>query len=119
MFRQSIVGLTCFFFNLLLMWYLVGIAHFHILWASTICFFVLNAIGHHLSRKFVFADSSNRYTQSFFRFVLVMVISLMLNLGAMSLATSWLGLPYLLASAAIAAIFFFANFTMHNRWTFR
>lgn len=117
--RQGLVGLACFCLNLLLMWYLVAIARIHVLAATAICFFVLNAVGHHLSRILVFVAPRPGYKKSLLRFMLVMAASLTLNLAAMALATQWLGLPYLLASTAIAALFFVGNYIAHRDWTFR
>ena len=117
--RQGVVGMVCFVLNLALMWSLVEILGLHVLLAAAICFFALNAIGHHLSRIVVFRHSSSAYGHSLVRFNLVMAVGFALNLSAMALTTQWLGIPYLLASALIAALFFIGNFVAHRDWTFR
>lgn len=117
--RQALVGVFCFGLNLVLMWALVAVAQLPVLAATAICFFALNAVGHHLSRRHVFPDAGNPYHHSFARFLAVMATSLALNLAAMAIATKWLDLHYLLASTCIAALFFFANYLAHRHWTFR
>lgn len=117
--RQALVGLLCLCLNLLLMWWLVARAGLSVLAASTICFFALNALAHGLARRLVFAGGHRPYHQSLLRYLLVMAGSLALNLGAMAVATQWLGLHYLLASIAIAAMFFVGNYSAHYLWTFR
>lgn len=117
--RQGVVGIVCFVLNLALMWSLVEILGLHVLLATAFCFFSLNAIGHHLSRTVVFRHSVSTYGHSLTRFNLVMAVSFALNLSAMALTTQWLEIPYLLASALIAALFFIGNFVAHRNWTFR
>lgn len=119
LFRQGVVGMACFIINILLMWWLVASVGTGVLQATAICFITVNALGHHLSRALVFPGAGNAYSQSFVRFMLVMGLSLLTNLAAMALAVNWLGMPYLLASAAIAALFFIGNFVLHLNWTFR
>ena len=119
MLRQGVVGMVCFVLNLALMWSLVEILGLHVLPATAICFFALNAIGHHLSRLVVFRHSERTYGHSLTRFSLVMALSFALNLSAMALTTQWLEMPYLLASTLIAALFFVGNFVAHRDWTFR
>lgn len=117
--RQGIVGLFCLSLNLLLMWWLIGFLEVNLLIATTICFFVLNSVGHHLSRTLVFANAKNKYKESLVRFFGVMAISLGLNLTSMYILVNRFGVPYLLASTFIAVFFFGANFVMHYFWTFR
>lgn len=117
--RQGLIGALCFSLNLMLMWALVAIFKLHILVASTLCFATLNALGHHLSRTFVFTDADNRYRHSFIRFFSVMGASLALNLAFMTIGIKLFGLHYLLTSAGIAMIFFMANYLVHRNWTFR
>ncbi|MBV8618094.1 MAG: GtrA family protein [Curvibacter sp.] len=117
--RQGLIGALCFGLNLFLMWTLVAILKLDIFIATTICFFVFNALGHHLSRTFVFYDALNRYEQSLIRFLAVMATNLALNLVFMAIAVKLFGLYYLFASAGIAACFFIVNYLIHCRWTFR
>ena len=101
------------------MWSLVALAGLDVLIATTICFFLLNGIGHHLSRIFVFRHANTPYEVSLARYIIVMGISFMLNLIAMFAASQWFGIPYLAASALIAAVFFIGNFVVNRDWTFR
>jgi putative flippase GtrA len=117
--RHAALGSAFFLGNLALMWMLVALASLHVLTATVICFFVLNALSHHLSRRFVFNHSGRRYRHSLGRYLAVMAISLALNLAGMAMATQWLQIPYLLASSMIAILFFLANFIAHRDWTFR
>ena len=117
--RQGIVGAACFSLNVALMWSLVALAALPILIATAICFFLVNAVGHHMSRIFVFKSGESAYSTSLLRYVLVMAASFILNLSAMATATQWLDVHYLAASAMIAAAFFIGNFLAHREWTFR
>lgn len=117
--RHGAVGGLCFVLNLLLMWSLVSVAGLDVLVATAICFFVTNAVGHHLSRTLVFRHGKYPYETSLMRFTATMAISLALNLSAMAAATRWLGIHYLAASALIAALFFIGNYVAHREWTFR
>ena len=104
--RYGLLGGACFSLNLLLMWTLVAVA-------------VLNLFSHHYSRELVFGNSGRRYSKSLIRYSRVMAASFALNLAAMAIATQWLEVPYLLASALIAGLFFLGNFVAHRDWTFR
>lgn len=117
--HQALVGLICFSLNLALMWWLVAYQQLHVLVATVICFFALNALGHTLSRRFVFFTSNRTYGSSLLRHTIVVGTSLALNVAAMAFAIEVLGVPYLLASACIAATFFLGNFVAHRDWTFR
>jgi putative flippase GtrA len=119
LFRQALIGVVCLCLNLLLMWWLVARARMPVLGATTVSFFVLNVLAHHLLRSLVFASAHKPYPKSLLRFLLVMAGSLAFNLGAMVIATEWLGMHYLLGSIAIAGIFFVGNYSAHYNWTFR
>jgi putative flippase GtrA len=116
--RQAIVGMICFCFNLVLMWYLVDAIGLSPLKATAISFFTLNSLGHHLARKIVFNHSRNEYKKSYARFMFAMAFSLSLNLMFMTIATKWLDMNYILASAMTAFILFLVNYSMHRSWTF-
>lgn len=100
------------------MWYLVEILGLSVLWATVVCFFSINAIGHHFSRQWTFKARSPKYLRSFIRFFVVMTISLGLNIGLMYFLVIYIGWPYLFASAIIALFFFIGNFVAHRDWTY-
>ena len=117
--KHGFVGGGCFILNLLIMWILVQFANISVLFATAICFIVVNAIGHHLSRHFIFYDTANQYQKTLLRFFLTMSLSFVLNITAMAIAVYLFKLHYLIASACIAALFFIGNFIIHRDWTFR
>ncbi|MCW7538974.1 GtrA family protein [Aquabacterium sp. A7-Y] len=117
--RYGLVGGSCLALNLLMMWLFVEHAGMPVLGATIICFILINPIGHHLSRLLAFKEARRTYAASLTRFLVVSGLSLMANVGLMGFAVFWLGLPYLLASVCVAALFFLLNFLTHRKWTFR
>lgn len=94
-----------------------------------ICFFALNTFSHHVSRKWIFAQSPTTepenssvatppYQTTLKRHIAAMLVTLLANMALMHVAVEILNTPYLVASIAIAGTFFMINFSIHKIWTF-
>ncbi len=85
--------------------------------ASTIGFAISAVANYLLNRSFTFR-SSVAHRIAAFRFVAVVLLGLALTFALM-LASTWIGLSYLLAQIFTTVVVLLLNFTLGSLWTFK
>jgi putative flippase GtrA len=117
--RFCIVGLTCYTANILALAALCELAGMHYLAAYILVFFMGNALGYWLNKRFTFRVRNPLDRASMLRYLLVNTVMLVLSTVALRLLVESLHIPYLTATAIIAALNAPASFVAHRLVTYR
>lgn len=114
-----LVGLLCSSLNILFLYTLIDIIHFHYITSTTIAFVVINYIGYILNKLFTFERKELSIRFSISKYYFVMFCSLIINLSLMYFLVSILKLWYISASIFITILLFLFNFLLHKTWSFK
>ena len=114
-----LVGGLCLALNMLVLWVLTSGLGIHYLISTAIAFSTITPLGFALNKVVTFR-THRRYAQiELPRYVTAMAASFLANIALMYLLVSALGVPYLLASLAVAVTLVVVNFLSSDLWSFR
>ncbi len=117
--RFCLVGLTCFIVNTLVLAALCELGGMHYVLAYVAAFFVGNALGYWLNKRFTFALRSRLDRASMLRYLVVNCVLLGISTLALHLLVESLHVWYLAASLIIAGIIAPAGFVAHRIVSYR
>ena len=118
-FRFCVVGTLGAIIDIGGLYVLVEFFGIYYLLAAAISFIFAVINSYFLNKYWTFQNKNNQHAKQFIIFLLVSVIGLLINLGAMYVLTEWVGFWYLLSKAIAAIIVLFWNFLMNKYVTFR
>lgn len=116
--RYSVIGITTFAFDLLLLFLLIDFFHMHYLLATALAFIVAISINFLMSRYTVFHKTERHIAHSYLFFVFFATVSLILITGFMHFLVSVLGLHYAPSRIVIAGCVGVLNYIMNLKVTF-
>ncbi len=117
--RFCIVGLTCYTANILALAALCELVGMHYIPAYVLVFLMGNALGYWLNKRFTFALRNRLDRAAMLRYLLVNCIALVLSMAALHLLVESVHMPYLTATAIIAAVNAPASFVAHRLVSYR
>lgn len=117
--RYTVVGVSTFLFDLLLLWIQVEMFHVHYLHAAVTGFLVAVSANYFLSRRWVFKGSSRRLAAGYLYFFKTAVAGALTTGFLMWLFSTATNGPYLLIRIAIAGIIGIGNYLIHLYLNFR
>ncbi len=112
-FKYSVVGVTTFVFDLLLLFLLVDILQINQVLAAGTAFIIAISINYYVSRHFVFKHSNRPIRSGYVNFISIAFGGLILVTGGMYIMSNLLGWHYLLARTLVAAITGVWNYLMN------
>lgn len=115
----ALVGGLCLAANTVLLWLLTSGLGIHYLLSTVIAFCTITPLGFVLNKVMTFRTRREYAPIELPRYVAAMAFSFGANLALMYLLVSVLGLWYIAASLAVAAILLAFNFVTSDRWSFR
>lgn len=115
----TVVGGLCLAANTVLLWVLTSGLGVHYLVSTVIAFFTITPLGFVLNKAMTFRTRREYTPIELPRYFAAMAFSLFANLALMYLLVSILGMWYLAASLAVAALLLAVNFLTSDRWSFR
>jgi len=117
--RFCIVGLTCYIVNIAAFAALCEIGGVHYVVAYVVMFFLGNALGFWLNKRFTFAMRSRLDHASMVRYVLVNCVMFGLGVAALHVLVEWLHIWYLAAATLVAAVNAPISFAAHRVVSYR
>jgi putative flippase GtrA len=117
--RFCIVGLTCYTANILALAALCELLGMHYIPAYILVFFMGNALGYWLNKRFTFGLRAGPDRTSMLRYQLVTLVMLAISTAALHVLVESVHVPYLTATAIIAAVNAPASFVAHRLVTYR
>lgn len=115
----ALVGGLCLAANTVLLWLLTAGLGIHYLASTAIAFCIITPLGFVLNKVMTFKTRREYAPIELPRYFAAMAFSFCANLALMYLLVSILGLWYLAASLAVAALLLAFNFFTSDRWSFR
>jgi len=115
----ALVGGLCLAANTVLLWLLTSGLGIHYLLSTVIAFCTITPLGFVLNKVMTFRTRREYAPIELPRYFAAMAFSFGANLALMYLLVSVLGLWYIAASLAVAAILLAFNFVTSDRWSFR
>jgi putative flippase GtrA len=115
----ALVGGLCLAANTVLLWVLTSGLGVHYLMSTVIAFLTITPLGFVLNKVMTFRTRREYAPIELPRYFAAMAFSFCANLALMYLLVSVLGLWYVAASLAVAALLLVFNFLTSDRWSFR
>jgi putative flippase GtrA len=117
--RFCIVGLTCYTANILALAALCELLGMHYVVAYILVFFMGNALGYWLNKRFTFGVRTGLDRASMVRYQLVNLVMLAISTAALHVLVESAHVQYLAATAIVAAVNAPAGFMAHRLVTYR
>lgn len=96
---------------------LVEVWHMNVIGASVFGYIVGIIVNYALNYGFTFGSTRGHHILVP-KFLVVMSIGLLLNIGIMSLGVNWIGVHYVIAQLAAVAVVLIWSFTANRFWVF-
>ena len=117
--RYCSVGLLSVGLNTLIILWLTKWVGLNYLWAVTICFLLVTAVGFILNRGWTFDAWKTTGTMAWLRYGCTAAVQLTLSLVCCYLAVRLMHLPYAFIAIFLSAVFAPLSYLVHRRWSFR
>jgi len=118
--KYSIVGVLGVFLNLSLLFVLTEFAHFYYICSAVFAWFVASALNFCLDKVWAFKKKSeDGFFREYPRYILIMIISLVLNLGVLYFLTEVCGIYYMYSQSIGIFLLRSLTFSYNKLWTFR
>ena len=118
-FKFCVVGTMGAIIDIAGLYILVEFVGVYYLLAATMSFIVAVINNYFLNKHWTFRNKSENNAKQFIGFLLVSIVGLLINLGAIYALTEWLVIWYLLSKAIASIIVLFWNFFMNKYVTFK
>jgi putative flippase GtrA len=117
--RFCIVGLTCYVANIVALAVLCEVLRIHYVVAYIAVFFMGNALGYWLNKRFTFSLSTPLDRAAMTRYLLVNCVMLALSTAALHVLVEWAHIWYLAAVTIIAGVNAPVSFLAHRVVSYR
>ena len=117
--KYSIVGVTTFGFDLLLLYFFVEFLKINYLIATIIAFIIAVSLNYYFNRKYTFSFTKSNYTKAYLVFMIIDGICLGIISLSMYTFVDILGYNYFISRIIIAGFIGLFNYALHWFITFR
>jgi putative flippase GtrA len=117
--HYSMIGLGTFLLDLALLSLFTQFFKTNPVWTAGVTFLIAVSINYFLSRRFVFVGTTREHKSGYSYFLLITGVGLLFVTGSMYLLVTVLGIYYLVARVAIAAVTGIWNYTMNLFFNFK
>lgn len=111
--KYSVVGVSTFSVDLMLLYILTDVLLVNYVIASGLAFVLAVSINYALSRRYVFKGSFRNLKEGYFNFLVIASIGLLIVTGGMYIFVSLLGFNYLISRIGIASVTGFWNYLLN------
>jgi putative flippase GtrA len=116
--RYSLVGISTFLFDIVLLYVLVEYASFSVIAATILAFSAGVTLNYLVSRRFVFRETARPFVRGYAYFVLVTLGSLSVITLGMYVLVGYLSLQYLFARVCVGGVAGFCTYFINLRYNF-
>lgn len=116
--RYAGVGLCCVAVNLVVLYVGTDLMGLHYLVSAGLTFAIVAPFGYWLHKYVAFRETSPVSAEQALRYLAGFAGAAVLNIAAMAILVEGLGVEYLLANVAVAAMYFMVSYAVQAFWTF-
>jgi putative flippase GtrA len=116
--RFLFVGGFCASLNILILYILTGILHFHYLVSVLVQTVAVNTIGFYLNKRFTFKKRKDGFWKGLIKYNSVMISSFLIVSILMYFLVDVLHIWYLSSFVIVTISTIIFNFVFHKKWTF-
>lgn len=117
--RFCLIGAFCAFQNILILYILTSLFHFHYIFSIFLQVLYVNTLGFYLNRRYTFMLQSNQFWQELLKYQTVMISSFFTVSILMYFLVDILHIWYLYAFVILTIGMTLYNFFAHKKWTFK